>query len=807
METLIQFLFSSEKLPGGTHAYSIGYEGISWTTAGWIFSALVLLVGLSYARFARKTSRITRIGLVALRLLLIAVLLLLLVRPVLIIPQEETTRRPLLVLLDTSRSMTIADRRDTDDDRARAALASGLIDPTGGLHQSLPASPDNTTPPTRAELLTALAGNPRLSLWPRLQASADLSFYGFGRQLADLGPFAPSADGSPLTLAQSSAFFRSVSYQEERTAVGDGLRDLLAKTRGQSLAGVLVISDGANNEGGSLVEAARAAQDDDVPLFVYGVGVSAPPDIVLTELSAPPMTTVKERVDIGVRFSVQGLNGYQSTLRLKAGDQLVAEERVDFRTAGEQEWKFSYVPEKTGELELNASITPLAKEAVKTNNARSASLRVMDQKIDVLLVQREPNWDFQYLLAMLQRDRRVSVKCVLLKGDPGLYALPDSPFLRTFPSDRAGLLGHDVIILGDVAPADLGDARMKLLHEWVNQLGGGLVFLSGSNLNANAYRGTPLEPILPVTPGGTVASTGTAELPLTLTPAGAASPLLRLSDNLRTNVDTWNAFPGVRWITPAGPARPSAQVLLVGPVSGRPGDTPPTALALQSYGAGQSLYIGMGETHRWRANAGEKYHTRLWLQMLQAISARREPGASSRSQLKVERAEYFTGERVRLTARMLKADFTPLDATEIIANLKPQTTGVASASPVEVRLAAVAGRPGEFSGDTPAPVEGLYSVSLAADPGAAVPFRVKSSDVELGDIALRERTLRAMAVAGGGKFLREEDLHQLPGWIASETAKRVTYKKVPLTLAPSLLVLMLLAACIEWFWRRKAELK
>ncbi len=580
------------------------------------------------------------------------------------------------------------------------------------------------------------------------------------------------------------------------------------QTRGQSIAGVLVISDGANNEGGSLVEATRAAQDDDVPLFVYGIGVSAPPDIILTELSTPPTVSVKERVDIVVRFSAQGLNGHQSTLRLKAGDQLVAEERIEFRTDGEQEWKFSYVPEKIGELELNASITPVAKEAVKTNNTRSASLRVMDQKIDVLLVQREPNWDFQYLLAMLQRDRRVSVKCVLLKGDPGLSALPDSPFLRAFPSDRASLLGHDVIILGDVAPGDLGDARMKLLHEWVNQLGGGLVFLSGPNLNANAYRGTPLEPILPVTPGGTAAATGTtSELPLALTPAGAASPLLRLSDNLRTNVDTWNAFPGVRWITPAGPARPSAQVLLTGPASGRPGDTAPTALALQGYGSGQSLYVGFGETHRWRANSGEKYHTRLWLQILQAISARREPGASTRSQLKIERAEYFAGERVRLTARMLKADFTPLDATEIIANLSPLTTGGAPSAPTTVRLAAIAGRPGEFSGDAPAPAEGRYSVSLASDPGAVVPFRVKSSDIELGDIALRERTLRAMAAAGGGKFLREEDLHQLPGWIAAETAKRVTYKKVPLTLAPTLLVLMLLAACIEWFWRRKAELK
>jgi uncharacterized membrane protein len=536
--------------------------------------------------------------------------------------------------------------------------------------------------------------------------------------------------------------------------------------------------------------------------------VSAAPDIVVTDLVSPVATSVKERVDIIVRFTAQGLVGRQSNLTLKAGDKVIAQERVDIRTDGEQEWRFSFVPEKIEELELSATITPLPQESVKTNNTRSASLRVMDQKMNILLVQRAPNWDFHYLLALLQRDRRVNVNCVLLKGDPGLAAIKDSPFLPTLPSNREALLAYDVIILGDLAPDDLGDGRMKLLHEWVNQIGGGLVFLSGSYLNANAYRGTPLEPVLPVTPSGTTPQADpNAELPLRLTPAGAASPLLRVSDDLRANVDTWNAFPGVRWITPAGPARPAAQVLLTGPHFGRPGETPPAAIAMQSYGAGQALYFGFGETHRWRAKHGEKYHARLWLQMLQAISARREPGTSALTQLKVERAEYFPGERVRITARILKRDYTPLEAAEVLSMVRLKTSGSERAQPVTVHLSAVAGRPGEFSGETPASVEGSYGVSLTSDPQASVPFRVKPSSMELRDIALRERTLRAMAAASGGKFLREEDLHQLPGWIAAETAKRVSYKKIPLSLAPMLLALMILAACAEWLWRRKAELK
>lgn len=802
IETLIHFLFPGAPVPAGGAAATLGHEGIAWSTAAGLFVLLAVIVVFSYLRFARQCSRFSRIVLATLRLFLIAILLLLLVRPVLIIAKQETTRMPLLVLLDTSRSMTIADRRDSADDRARAALAAGTIDPKGGLGQELPPTP---LQPSRAELLISLAANPRLALWPRLQANADLLFHGFGPKMTGLGPLEPTAGSGPLTTAQSEQFFRTVAYDGEGSALGDALHNLLASARGP-VAGVLVISDGASNAGASPLDAAREALADDVPFFVYGVGVNAPPDIIVTELVAPVAVAVKERVNVVVRYRSQGLVGTASTLRLTAGEKVLTEERVDFRTDGEQEWRFSYIPETVGTLELTASILPLPQESVRTNNARSAGLRVHDERINVLLVQREPNWDFQYLLAFLQRDRRVNVKCFLLQGDPSLAALPNSPFLSALPSDRAGLLGHDVIILGDVAPSDLGNARLSLLHEWVNRIGGGLVLLSGPNLNANAYRGTPLEPLWPVTPGGIVPSgSDTARFPLALTSIGAASPLLRLTNDLSANSATWAAFPGVRWITPSGPARPAAQVLLTGPAV-RAGDPLPTALAVQHYGAGQCLYVGFGETHLWRARHGEQFYAQIWLQILNGLSARRDSGASPFNQLKIERTEYFPGERVRLTARALSADFTPVTAPELTANVRPGSSGK-NAAPTPLRLAPVPGRPGEFSGEMPAPAEGSYTASLASDPAAEVPFKVKTSAIEMGDISLHERALRAMATAGGGRFLREEDLAQLPDWIASKNTPLITHQKVPLTLAPTLLALMILAACAEWLWRRKIDLK
>jgi hypothetical protein len=47
----------------------------------------------------------------------------------------------------------------------------------------------------------------------------------------------------------------------------------------------------------------------------------------------------------------------------------------------------------------------------------------------------------------------------------------------------------------------------------------------------------------------------------------------------------------------------------------------------------------------------------------------------------------------------------------------------------------------------------------------------------------------------------------LPSRITSMASKSAAVKKVPLAFSPLLLSIMILVACLEWFWRRRLELK
>ena len=810
---LLYFLAPGEKLPPGTTQFSLGYDGLS---LGWAFFALVLLIAAvawSYRAYAPELSRPMRLGLVILRSLLLGLLLLLLVRPVLLITIEESVRRPLLVLLDTSQSMGLVDHRETGDDVARAALAKGLLAPAGGLKQSLAnGKVDDLKQLSRQQMLETLAANSQMNLWPRLYANADVVFYGFGRKLTELGEFAPR-DGSKLTTDDSVAFFHTVHDDDNLTALGDGLRDLLNDQRGQPISGVLVITDGANNSGSSPIEAAAMAKQDGVPLFLYGVGITTPQDIMVTELSGPQASNVKEKVDLTVHIRAQSMIGHKATVQLKANGKVVDEKPVEFRADGDQEMTLGYTPDEMGEVDLEASIPPLPEEAVKTNNSAATRLRIVDNKIKVLLVEEEPRWDYQYLLTMLQRDRRINLKVVLLKGDPDLGSEPDSPFLPKLPDDKETLDINDLIIIGDVDPGDLGDTRMKLISDWVDKSAGGLIFMAGPKFDPNAFQGTPLEVLLPVETEGKAADRYADPVQLKLTPAGETSSMLMLSPNPQENAAIWNGFPGVHWTAWVGKARPGAQVLLTDPTPARAtASGPMPVMALQSYGLGQSLYIGFNETYRWRAHEGEKYYTHIWGQILQALSTQRNADSSALTQLKTDRSHYLTGDRVQISGRIFKSGLEPLTDPEVPGTI----TVKAAAEPghpapgeqtSELRLEAVPDRPGEYQGKMTATSAGSYSFSTVRDPKAVLKFEVTDPKIELSDIAMNEKLLRAMAATSDGQFFREEDLNSLPDQVAAKSTGSVTFKKIPLVFSPWLLALIILVACAEWLWRRKLELK
>lgn len=818
MSNWILNLFSSgEGLPAGSREWLLESEGIPM---GWAFLIFLVLAGgcsWAYLRCAPGLSRGLRIFLTILRMVIIALFLVLLVKPVIHLTINQPVRQSLLVLLDNSQSMLLNDRRSTPEDLKRAALAAGLIDPGKGLNQDLPPGAGaERLNGNRWDLLQKLAANGKLNLWPRLQEKSDLTFFKFGRDAIQAGTPVTAEGGTDLSIEETVAFFKAMKPEEPATATGESLRQVLEQSRGQAVAGILLVTDGANNSGLPPIEAARMVKEQNIPLFIYGVGVTSPIDLSLRAMTAPQLAFVKEKVDVKMKLRAQGLGRTSVTATLKANGAVVDERKVELTEDGEQEVSFQFVPQEIGELRLEASVPVQNGEISKDNNIIATKLRVVDNKIHVLFIDQDPRWDFRYLLAYLQRDRRLDVKCVLIDGEPGLDKLPDSPFLKGLPEDREGILKYEIIILGDISPKDLGETRMKLIAEAVEQAGAGVIFLAGPKFNPSAYAGTPLEALLPVVPDTALSAeqrTARSKDPikLKLTSVGETSSYLQLVEDPVENQKIWDSLPGARWTAPVARAKPGAEVLLVDSRSDKAGQSGAMpVMATQGYGAGETVFIGTDETYRWRSRIGEKYYSQIWGLIMQSLSLKRLEGASSRTQLKPERERYFVGDKVVISGKVYKEGYEVLTAAALQGRLKIAASEEGSKQPekvVPLDVSAVAGQAGDYRAEFTAELPGIYRYSTLQDPEGVVKFEVIEPKLEQMETALNERILKAMADTAKGRFLREEDLDQLPSLVSSQSATVAMFRKIDLFHSPWWMALLFVVMFLEWLLRRLKQLK
>jgi uncharacterized membrane protein len=737
--------------------------------------------------------------LTGLRMALFFFLLLLVLGPELSFSVETRLRRSLILLIDASASMDIQDQRLDRADLKRAAIGKDLV---RKVDQTLSASQTAQIQHiSRVDLVKAVFANPNFDLLNQFKARYDLAFYQFDRGVSALS-----------TAEQALTFGPESDPARQSTDLGDAVRDIVSRKRGQPVAGIFLVSDGAANSGSDPLEAARSAGGDKMPIYAYGVGITEPRDVIVDSVFTPDVAFIKDQVSVTVRFRGQGLEKQKGRLRLRLGDQEVAAQDVQY-TGAEQSVSLSFTPQETGEFELAASIPPRDDETVKDNNTASQRLRIIDSKIKVLFVEQTPRWEFRFAQTVLLRDRRVDPKFVLLSADPQLARAPGSPFLEKFPTSKEDIFKYDLIILGDVDPSTFAPDALQNLNEFVTKFGGAMIFIAGQAYDPIAYAKTPLEKMLPIewdSFGGATAPAGVQRpTTLALTPSGRTDPMLKLSPDERENTGIWKSFGPILWINRVSRSKAGAQVLLEDTdpaTTTRTGRMP--AVAFQQYGVGQVLYIGTDDFWRWRQEADLAYYPLLWGQIVQRMALPHLLGGAKRTQLSVDKQRYTAGDRVTVFARLYDAAFQPVkeasvDGSYVISPGPGKPAGAAQ----KLELRAVPDQPGTFRGEFVPVDAGVYKFSMSSDPRTTLDFSVTRPRFESGESAMNEPLLKEMARVSGGAFFREEDLAGMPDKLLQTDERISRTVEADLWSSPFYFGLLALLAVAEWILRKRYELK
>lgn len=619
----------------------------------------------------------------------------------------------------------------------------------------------------------------------------------------------------PGDVAEIAGKIKELKAEGSRTRPGPALRKVLDDFRGSPPAAIILFTDGVASTGDAdrLSPAAEAAAASFVPVEAVGIGSEQPSrDLQLYDVSAEDLAFVGDPYTVSGKVKGEGLGATVVPVRLTERDtgRVLSQASVALTADGTPApFELSYVPSEPGELDVAIEVPPLPAETNRDNNRETRHVSIRKEKIRVLLADSSPRWEFRYLKALFEREPTVSLKTVLQEADAE-YASEDQTALPHFPLNKEELYRYDVLILGDLNPALLGNWSMELVRDFVRDSGGGVLMIAGTEFNPAAYRGTPWDELVPVdlaeapTPVDETLLADGFHPDLTVDGLRGTS-IFRMAETEPATLEIWKQLPNLHWVTSFSRAKPSARVFAVwhrGPSTTN--DVP--IVAMQPVGAGKVLFHATDEFWRWRFRVGDLYYGPFWSRAVRYLSRSRLLGRDRTAELTTDRSLYNQGESPTLRVRFFDERLVPTAANAVSVTLERRN---GERRPVTLNRSP--GHPTVFEGTATSLPLGVYHAWVASpsfrEAPPAVDFRVEAASDELLRRNLDRHELEQTAQITHGDFLTLADASTLPSRIPpGHPIPLSTRERIPLWNHWEVLLIFAGLLTAEWVLRRRARL-
>jgi uncharacterized membrane protein len=755
--------------------------------ATWNFFLVVATLVLVVFLFRRegKTSRV-RLALASMRFVLLLLVITLLNRPNLTLTQSRTEPSVLAVMIDDSISMRVGD----------VALASSATTQPGT---------------SRLDGARSLLTGSNNKLLADLAAVHRLRFYRFSNDAQPI--VAESIDASALPSV--GVALQSLKPEGGQTRLVDALRTVASDLQGQRLAGALVLSDGRQTDATAVD--ASSLKDQGIKVYAVPIGGSeAPRNIEIDTVQALDAVFVGDIANFRVNLRAAGVPvGATLTLRLKdvAGNPVLergkpVEQVVTWLGEPQQLVEFSYVPDAVGILDLVITVDGIGNEIDDADNSRQIQLAVLDANIRVLYVEGYPRWEYRYLRQELIRDKTIECSLLLTSADTKFYQEGDKPITR-FPETLEEILAYDVVLIGDVDPRQFTDDQLQLINEFVSRRGGGLGMVAGPLYAPSSYKGTAIEPLLPVDISRTEAERfgGSGTLaqgwrPL-VTAEGHEGSIFRVYRDAKVNEQfLTSGIQPLFWYARGITAKPGVgTVLAQHPTDTGPDGRPAPLVVLGRFGTGRTLFSGIDDTWRWRYYTGEQVFSSYWVQSLRTLARGKKLGQRKLTLLP-EKPVYSIGDTGRLSVRVLD----PGLLTQLPDELSVQLVDDAGQPLRDVPLLRRAGSDaytGSFAADRVGRFQ-LRLPSVAAGTDAiATPVEVAVPKLELADPKVDRVLLESLSrETGGASVSYERAGNELARLIPSAERSVPIVSDQTLWDSPLAIVLFVSLITTEWVIRK-----
>ncbi len=719
-------------------------------------AVIALATVLTYRTAPGDAGGLDRAVLIALRLCLVGIVLFCLFRPVLILRAAVPQQNFLGILLDDSRSMRVADYNG----KARGEFV-------------------NETFGADSPVMKALSS----------------------RYAVRIFRFASSTD--------RVAAARDLSFDGTQTKLGSALQRAKDEFAGLPLAGLVMVTDGADTEESSIQESLLGLRASQIPVFTVGVGREAlGRDIQISRVSTPRKVLKGTKLSVDIIVSQNGFRGTTIPLNVEDSGRILSSQQVPLTNDGEPTTvKVHFTANEAGARTIRFRIPNQEGEEIAQNNVRDVLLDVQDRKEKILFFDGEPHFEIKFIRRAVADDPNLQLVLLQRTNDTKFFrVMVDSgdELAAGFPKTRDELFSYRGLMLGSIeANAFTGD-QLRMIADFADRRGGGLMMIGGRRAFAEGgYAGTPVADALPVVLEAKQPET-TTRLQVSPTRTGQSHAVTQIDKTEQESVKRWNALPQVISVNPIRQLKPGATALLRGvDQNGRES----IALAYQRYGRGKTLAFPIYDSWAWQMDATiaveDMTHETYWRQLMRWLV----DGVPDQVELTSSPDQVEPGEAVTLIAEVSDPGYLEVNDAGVSAHV----TGPKGAV-FDVPLQWTGERNGEYRGTfTPGEI-GMYEARVdASRAGASLGgnvghVRVAPSDSEFFDAAMRAPLLRRISEETGGVHYTQQTISSLPDDVKYAGRGVTTVEERDLWDMPIVLFLLLTVMLAEWSYRRVRHL-
>ena len=603
--------------------------------------------------------------------------------------------------------------------------------------QSMTLTPSPDVPTRWATAQEALK-RPWLSL---LAADCDIEIFPFASELGE--------NVAPANVA-------SLKPDGTATRLRDALKKIADRSAGLNVAGMLLLSDGADT-GEALDDWAGGAR----PFPIYTLRPEPPggwkqdPDLRIDAVTTSRRVTVGWKSEFKVKVSGQGTRGAPVTVQVFEDGALRSEMPTQIPDeGGERELVFDLDHPKMGVFSYRVYVPPLPGEKNKADNEYVLNIEVVDARNRLLYLEGIPRWEYKYLRRTLLAEQQIS-PVIFFTGPDGAPHGGTPVGNVTADMTPQQLAYFKIIMLGNIDAKELGAARAKNLVKFVED-GGSLILLGGTKgWTAGGLVETELGKMLPVRSTNVKTIEGEKPYPVRLSEAARTHPAFAGDAAL------WQNIPPVLSLFTGFTLSPAAETL----VSAETPQGPVPVVVTQRFGQGKVTAILTDSLWRWQLgpeSGKAKPYDRFWTQMISWLLPREEALDGMRLELFADRDQLFLGESIELHARIASENAPKADSVEAKITLPDKREIPYRMAPQLVTLPSGKSFPGygfPFSAEQP----GLYKVTAVARvKGQALTsepfgFFVKPYSPETVPRPAKVEVLQAISAASGGHFFENLD--------------------------------------------------